>query len=1501
MEDHQNESTSKAAKFEELLKKTVAQLKVIVMNFEESHDKRFKIPTRKNEIIQLIIDNDMYKSNDHDFEKRTKPSTKRSLIDNESDNNNNNNNDEEQLLYNNDDDDDEKEEGEDEEVEQDEDEDDSMMEGEGEEQQKQQQRKQHNKQTTTTTTTTSNINIKSIVVSNNNNNKGQPVDLLKENADAWFNKVQSDVVTKKKLIRSFDDFDQRAENTTTIDDMFRYYFREKTSLDIFTTTNFPIHGTTRCSNYLFRRWHFICLTCSTVDIKYCVDCFLNGIHREENHRFSLVYTPNISCVCDCGDGDVMKTSSFCTKHRFATNIQQKENYINQFPEYLRDAFKTFFNKFESKMFSRLLKIEECAVYFSNNQMILKIFLDICQNLHLFASVAFKFENILRELKDLIHLESCLINGFNHMLQHLPEAKIQEMTKTIIDQAMDLSTKIKYPVYARDKGTRLLFPLPRIIALCVLHSSANNNIDHFIQLVKSDYEHYSPSIADMVFNITTFRAFYYAHCCRPRNQNLDSHVVASPTDDDRFNRFFTQKFMMLDFLMLQLSLISTGPSTFLYQLLNEPFSYSATNNEWLKVIFEIIVNVLQTRATIKPTEEDIEYHYIQAAASGYFYYSEMLNFKFIYKNIPMETKERIIAKVVKDVKAPKMQLKPEYWSRYDPYYWSFEYVFKIHLQELAKEEFTKYQRENNIPECFPSLPALLPPLDNKLDGIYQLFHENALYEFLHYTTMKIVYPNFKGFKDFEKNTNSFYANHNLFGKISTSDIIVINDIYYILLMALRHFDQWIVEQSDRDVRAIRHEVSQFLSNNNYKKHPQQRPLYFWETNNVVTMLLRAYTPSFKNIRKKQSQSFLDTLIYCWKINSTDQNPLLQEIMIWFGQFDDSINDYFETQGITDFDPKKREEEEREKRRKIMQAKRDEIMKQMKEKQNQFLQLTENQDLYDETEVLENNTTTSTTTTNNNNNNNNTSEDSSNNTSTTATATATTTSGEQHHHDESTDKICMICRDTTSTEPLYTVARVTNCTLAMNQKSTSLYKLIRSMPQSYLNTTIQNLLEHQENIFFDSKRFPKSSVHNFDFGFQCPQCNANSNILIPVDVANLTIEEVMKFFLNIQDAGEIDEVFERHFWGMVHSNIDVFEMKTRQISNYIVDTDQLPYYLLTDLEFKQELATLRILFKTITSCEVPPFAEDLIDVDDHLKFHVDPFFLSTYLVYLRKLDYKTTNSQSIKQYLFNYILMEAMKLPKFKVTQSADTIRQIYANLKDNQESLNSYLFPVLRKCYLYHCLASYPTQPALINQLSQQQFASFEYIKTSLNIGNTTEIISQTELEDFINRFSNLKKGFVSFIPSSYLHLPKLKKLQPKYIDFIIKNIPNTVQEEQQFMCTSCEKTQSFKCLSCGSTTCAPDCIHSFVSCPNGLHQVFLFIDITTGLLKVVDLDKDVILYNNDSLCVYFNEHNEPSTITNNQLTLSNKHLQSVYKKWVQMISTNTIQSMDIDLPNTLFL
>lgn len=69
--------------------------------------------------------------------------------------------------------------------------------------------------------------------------------------------------------------------------------------------------------YVLSDVDFICFDCEVKSDQnsscYCVSCFVFDKHK--GHNFRLIKTK--LAVCDCGDPDVLKKSSFCQKHKQA--------------------------------------------------------------------------------------------------------------------------------------------------------------------------------------------------------------------------------------------------------------------------------------------------------------------------------------------------------------------------------------------------------------------------------------------------------------------------------------------------------------------------------------------------------------------------------------------------------------------------------------------------------------------------------------------------------------------------------------------------------------------------------------------------------------------------------------------------------------------------------------------------------------------------------------------------------------------------------------------------------------------------------------------------------------------------------------------------------------------------------------------------------------------------------------------------------------------------------
>ncbi|EGG19980.1 hypothetical protein DFA_07094 [Cavenderia fasciculata] len=1234
---------------------------------------------------------------------------------------------------------------------------------------------------------------------------------------------------------------------------------------------------------------------------------------------------------------------------FATGAAQPNLYeaivdstlynLQQFQQtYVRDKQQPKTCRFETILLVKSVKFKECALYVASNRHIIDKLLQLAAYTHEFVTPSQHYDNILKELKELVQIEVYLINTFNRIFKTLVQESEQNnqhlesivaLAKYIIDRSFGLFKTVKYPEWCdtdNDIGARYIFPLSRIIATIILQLPENNNpnnqnnnnnnnqnnnnirqevIDYYMKQISIESKVVQDGFVNMTLcDISSFRIFYYAHSSRPRMID-EAHIIGSPTDPDRSIKYYTSKSMMLDFFTTRIMLGATSPQFFLETILHKPFLQSNTSPDNLKSLLEFIINVIQDHATLTPTDQDLKYHLIQIASTGFFYYTEIINFKFIFKNIDLERKKRLIEQVVVNVNDLEMNLKPELWDQYDPYYWHFEYFYRITLLERSRTRLFEYQKSKGIPESYPWLPPKSQLLldsssSTHIKSVTSLLENHSFFNLLHFVLLKMITPEFVNITS----SSLDLSLHSILSRVSSSSLIALGDIFYLFILIL-----------------------------NNQQTRQEPPIHF----------IRLETIEYQD-KTVQKQSLLDTLIVFWKTKNQDRNPLLVHIFTSLSNYSEDLDRYIKSNGINlQDDGSQEDEKEKESRKKLLQQKRDEIMKQMKEKQNLFLK---QQEIIDKENDDENEETTD-------NNNNNNDDDMDN---------------------FDTSSCCIICRDKTNTQPLYMMANVTHCSLARNQKLSSIKKIKKRLIEKSNLVSILNNLQNEQyredqdneddddedvmaNILYNKQMISKSMLEQFpslvkffvscyelpsyiiscrhvthrscilsstrelDYSYSCPLCSSSSNILIPKNVPSLNIEEVSQFFLSFQlDPHDLqnNSVFERHLWGMVFNNYDVFEMKTRKIK-YCATPEQLAldpsgYYPLTDLEFKNELATLRSLFRTIMICEVPPFPEDSIPIPPAFFFHIDPIFLCTYLVYLRRMTPDQAMVTSLQYYLFNFIVLESLctELPQTKRHYDPNNPGQLYSRIKsvyndlDNNPRLFEYTFPVIRKIFLYNYLTSQMKNTNdSSNQFTQTEFQNYDFIVSNItnipNIKSSKSILDPKTFDTILNHAFSLnflkKPNFTFFLPSSINHIPKFIKLHNIYFDFVKKSIPLNSKSLKDYICLGCAKIKNQKCLSCGALLCSEHCISSFLShpkyCKSGIHQVFYFIEISNGLVKIVDIDKSSIIFNNDYKSIYLNQRKEPTTMVNQQLSLSPSLLQSLYKSWIQMKSTNTFQSLDL--------
>eukprot|EP01133_Synstelium_polycarpum_P013844 gene13844-16323_t len=1028
------------------------------------------------------------------------------------------------------------------------------------------------------------------------------------------------------------------------------------------------------------------------------------------------------------------------------------------------------HRYESMLLPVAVRYAPTAAFVAGDAATKTMLLRVAQRLHAFITPSFQFENVLRELKDLVQLEAAIINTFNHMLSLIPLASRLTESRALITEttARLIAINKQKP---RVIGTRFIFPLPRILALALLHGGHEMR-DQFINGTRvqdeaDDYVDATHLCNELILNIVSFRVYFYAHCNQPRSSKFDEwHAVAPPTDDERHIRYFTPKTMMLDIYTLQVLLCRFGPRFFLDEVILDPFMDHAVEpcTDLFKSLLGLIVNVLQTRAYTTPTDQEVRYHYIQAVSTGYFFYSDLINFKQMFKTVSMERRKAILEEICVDTKALKMTLKAEYWRHYDPYYWHYEYSYRSGLLDRSRTHLATHQKANNIPESHPWLPAQLPPLDPLLTPIYNIFSQGYLLEILHHALLKMLIPEFKSFRGFSAPISH---NHPVFSKLAPSSVVDMNDIFYLVAMALDHFEE-------RE-RATAMPILGPLLDTFFDLKPAKRLTFDWglAESFTLTHFLRVVSQQVRSVRKHPTSSLIDTLILCWNNNADDQNPL----------FSNATNNVNNNNNITNNDNDINNNnnnnnsdgeisDDKGQRKKMLLAKKEEIMRQMKEKQQLFLEKQANKQLYDQTDITE---------------------------PPPAVATASRCAV-----DDADDRICMICQDRSNKQPLYAIAKITNFALSNNHRLASMRSLAKTLEPSHIKDGLAHLTNGKtmddeatlmDYMTMPSKTMPNKTVRRhtallafidshfqeptqissclhfthslciqravnyFELGFTCPLCAAPSNIIIPLDASNLSVEELTRLHLALQSN-------DRHMWSVVYSNFELLECKSRTTRQY--SPTGAPYHILSDTEFKNELTTLRMLYATVMSAPVVESPEDTKPLDPLLLFQIDPMLLASYALYLRRSDAESIIEFATKSYLFNYLLLFSLG-DNLSYSQLVAAIKKLHASLDDTDQHLRDYMFPYLRKLLLLTQL-----RQGVAGQLTLQHFSDYDRVAKQLNIESIASLIDVKELDTLIKTATQLflkKKNFSFYIPTSIQHLPKFRKLPVNYIGLVGKPFP----------------------------------------------------------------------------------------------------------------------------------
>ncbi|EFA81155.1 RING zinc finger-containing protein [Heterostelium album PN500] len=1164
-------------------------------------------------------------------------------------------------------------------------------------------------------------------------------------------------------------------------------------------------------------------------------------------------------------------------------------------------------------FPKLIKNKEVALYFMNDKKIFKLFFEFALALHNFISPQFVDPTITTTCF-LVSLEHRLMQSTKNIISTLHDDPT--VPKKIITETIAQLKKLVYPqLYLRNElllphqdffqkfkysEIPVHFPLYRMLATAILEG--NYNMVH--ELADFGVE----EVVNMVNTILLFRVCYISY--DPSFDPKESLMNLRQSTE-----FFTDITMMNDLFALQMGLMSLGPRHFIHAFFNvitsvDVYNTSSAFNE----LFALLISSFQVRGTINPTDAEIRHHLIQVISAGFFVFDNF-NLGFIFKDVPKEKIEEIVNQV--SVKKDKVrELKDEYWKDIDLYYPFLSLKFKTFLKSKTIMNYGNYQKRAKLPDEFPAPPKLTPlhPEFVKVDNIY---NEPTLFEVIFTVILDFLEHDYVSYDD------AFDLQTVIRLLLKKTDIVV-NDFLYMLCLGINSFKE-AMETMDKPTLDYLHEtINAFFA-------AEDKTQVKFERNFSVLNLIKTYNVEV-TVGVKKPLSLLDLLCNIWVSTKQSLNlekkTLLKHVFQFLNQFNANFKDFFEKAGI-DFNQNQLSAEEINQKKAVSERAK-KISERMKQQQQSFLNDLEKED-----------------TDSNNNNNSplptspslaipgasssgDVTPDVANSPSPAVPSPTLPppnrfkeiVEGEEHNHEEvNHDESCIVCQTGKEQELLYSIGYIdiTSTVQLHNKLEVEKYIADPTLPDDYV-TFLEEYFFSEINpgslpylpskdddptlfacfLFYRSaSTYITSCSHNihqtclrklfpnFEEGFSCPLCSLSSNIIIPLSVDN-TIESLEARKLFFTSLCRFDfflfnkenvTVIERYLWKFVLQNAETLELKSRKTSYYSNE----PYFLMKQVEFNKELATLKRLFNVVMACNVPTTPENRLPLENNYIFLMDPFIASTYQVFLSNCDPFNCIVNGYIYYVFSIILVHFMRTRPDEILNKKN-LKEFIAELKSTTmsneliEQFNDQIHPYLRKMYLFREFYI----PDNKSEISLEDFSDFNKIRDYLGVKPIDKFMAAMDFTPLIDHYVTLQstpKGskFVGVFPppSSFKRLPKFINLPEKYIDFLTNSL-------EYGHCDNCKSLKKTVCMFCSLGFCATEnCkgsayIHSY-RCPNTPLGMFMGVD--NPLVKVLKEEHGKTT-NFFPFGIYLSPDGVASLTPDCSLTLSQKKLKSLYKHWM---------------------
>ncbi|EGG22527.1 Zinc finger protein [Cavenderia fasciculata] len=302
--------------------------------------------------------------------------------------------------------------------------------------------------------------------------------------------------------------------------------------------------------------------------------------------------------------------------------------------------------------------------------------------------------------------------------------------------------------------------------------------------------------------------------------------------------FQSKDKMMDLFLLQVLMSTIGSKNFFNILIQLNSSFK------LNEIIIILIQIIQCRATLEPTVDDIKYHFVQLLALdvNILELSSKLNRdELIFK----DTSKKVILDIIDEMLDESKSLKKEYWHLIDPYY---PYHTLTNLKSF-KTINGKYQSPKN---SYPN-PPTLTKMKLNLDQVFLMKLVGHFLVQIH-TKSKVPIPELS--KSLEPSEE------------------LINDLYYMIALLLGSYKDISTQPLDVPI------LERLLLDSDEKEGPPLDDCLLMIFTNFIT-------------KSNQSMSIFQVIMDRWKNTKATVNNELIPTTEFIFKILVSISDQFQT--------------------------------------------------------------------------------------------------------------------------------------------------------------------------------------------------------------------------------------------------------------------------------------------------------------------------------------------------------------------------------------------------------------------------------------------------------------------------------------------------------------------------------------------------------------------------------------------------------------------------------